>query len=163
MLTEAEYNVLRTVHLTRPVSSDLPTRQRAVARTLRRLGLVEAAPVDPPRRGRPMRLLPTDAGAEALRQGRVEHMSRVEQAVVVALSGGWSARAAVTAREVGEDVEATRKALVRLEGRLTVRDTDGAYHDGHLWRLSEQGERAARGVLARMMAEARADGEVADG
>jgi len=162
MLTEAEYNVLRTVHLTRPVSSDLPTRNRTVARTLRRLGLVEATPVDPPRRGRPMRLLPTDAGAEALRQGRVEHMSRVEQAVVVALSGE-EATAPALAAEVGEDVEATRKALVRLEGRLTARDTDGAYHDGHLWRLTTQGERAASGVLARLLAEALADGEVADG
>ena len=160
MLTEAEYDVLRTVHLTRPVSSDLPTRQRAVARTLRRLGLVEAAPVDPPRRGRPMRLLPTDAGAEALRQGRIERLSRVEQAAVVALLGG-EATATALAAEVGEEVEAVRKALVRLEGRLTARDTDGAYHEGHLWRLTEQGERAARGVLARMMAEARADGGAA--
>jgi len=160
MLTEAEYNVLRTVHLTRPVSSDLPTRNRTVARTLRRLGLVEAAPVDPPRRGRPMRLLPTDAGAEALRQGRIERLSRVEQAAVVALLGG-EATATALAAEVGEEVEAVRKALVRLEGRLTARDTDGAYHEGHLWRLTEQGERAARGVLARMMAEARADGGAA--
>lgn len=160
MLTEAEYDVLRTIHLTRPVSSDLPTRSRTVARTLRRLGLVEATPVDPPRRGRPMRLLPTDAGAEVLRQGRVEHMSRVEQAAVVALSGE-EATAPALASEVGEEVEAVRKALVRLEGRLTARDTDGAYHDGHLWRLTSQGERAANGALARMMAEARADGEVA--
>lgn len=160
MLTEAEYDVLRRIHLTRPVSSDLPTRHRTVARTLRRLGLVEATPVEPPRRGRPMLLTSTDEGREVLREGRIERLSRVEQAAVVALSGE-EATAPALAAEVGEDVEATRKALVRLEGRLTVRDTDGAYHDGHLWRLTSQGERAASGVLARLVAEALADGEVA--
>ena len=161
MLTEAEYQVLRRIHLRPTISSDLPTRQRHVARTLRRLGLVQSAPVDPPRRGRPLRLSPTDAGAEVLRQGRVEHLSRVEQSVVVALSRGWSATATAIAAEVGEDAEAVRKALVRLEGRLTARDTEGAYHSGHMWRLTPQGERAAQGVLARMMADVRADGEAA--
>lgn len=159
MLSSVEHDVLRIVHRDRPVSSDLSVRQRVLARTLRRLGLVEAMPIDPPRRGRPMRLLPTDAGAEALRQRCIERLSRVAQSVVVALSRGWSATATATAAEVGEDVEAVRKALVRLEGRLTVRDTDGAYHNGHLWRLTEQGRRAAQGVLARRMAEARADRE----